>query len=79
MTIAQQLHASRTHKPGLDPSCPVCNPLIPIIRDLERCAKENEKDAESGRGFSCPTDGQARAVAAEQRRMIKILQGIWTR
>lgn len=24
MTISQQLHKSKTHKPGIDPSCPVC-------------------------------------------------------
>lgn len=26
MTIAEQLHASKTHKPGSDPNCPVCTP-----------------------------------------------------
>ena len=26
MTLAEQLHRSATHKPGIDPNCPVCNP-----------------------------------------------------
>jgi hypothetical protein len=72
MNVAQQLHASSTHKTGLDPSCPVCNPLIAIIRDLERCARQNEKDAK----WSNPLDREARAVAAEQRRIIKLLKAV---
>lgn len=68
MTINEQLHASRTHKRGIDPSCPACSPLVAIIAGLNRCAAQNEKDA----GES-PT---ARAVAEEQRRVIAILKGI---
>lgn len=45
-----------------------------IIRDLKRCAKQNEADAKASAGWSRPLhDGGAAAVAAEQRRMIKIL------
>lgn len=46
MTLDQQLHESATHKPGIDKACPVCNPLIAVIKDLERCAKQNESDCE---------------------------------
>jgi len=63
MNVAQQLHASSTHKTGS---------LIAIIRDLERCARQNEKDAK----WSNPLDREARAVAAEQRRIIKLLKAV---
>ncbi len=81
MTIAEQLHKSAFHKPGLDPACPVCNPTLGqdikgIIRDLERCAVQNEKDAKGSAGF-CPRDcAQAGAVAAEQRRVIRLLKAV---
>ena len=43
-----------------------------IIRDLERCAKQNESDAANGTDYldiaSC------RGIAGEQRRMIRILK-----
>jgi hypothetical protein len=49
--------------------------LVAIITDLERCAKQNEADAKTGAGWGPhPLDGEARAVAGEQRRMIKILK-----
>jgi hypothetical protein len=69
MTLNQQLHNSATHKAGIDPACPVCNKRIPeIIKDLKRCALQNEKD-----GIDSV---QAKAVAAEQRRMIRILTSL---
>jgi len=70
MKLAEQLHRSATHKPGVDPNCPVCNPLIGIIADLRRHAKQNEKDSDG--------DSGARAVAGEQRRMIGILRSCLT-
>jgi hypothetical protein len=78
MTLTNQLHNSATHKPGIDPVCPVCSPLIAIIRDLERCAMQNEADGRRGSTSRfCDTDAaEARAVAAEQRRMIEILKGV---
>lgn len=80
MTINEQLHASKLHRKGIDQSCPVCNPLIGVIKELERCAKQNEKDASIGvRDYVSPPDFnalQARAVAAEQRRMIGILKRV---
>lgn len=69
MKLTEQLHKSATHKPGKDPACPVCNPLIGIIADLNRRAKQNEKD-------SSADDMGARAVAGEQRRMIGILRSV---
>lgn len=33
MTLAQQLHRSATHKPGLDPDCPVCAPVVPSFSE----------------------------------------------
>jgi hypothetical protein len=42
--------------------------LKEVITDLKRCAKQNEIDA--WKSF------QAEAMAAEQRRMIKILKGL---
>lgn len=40
-----------------------------LIKELNRCAKQNEKDAQ----WPC-SDIQAWAIAHEQRRMIKILK-----
>lgn len=72
MTIAEQLHNSATHRKPTDPACPICNPLLTklagMCKDLERCAKQNEEDDKY-----C-WSGQARAVAAEQRRMLRILR-----
>ena len=45
-----------------------------IIRDLERCAAQNESDARVGSGRDSDDREQARAVAGEQRRMIGILK-----
>ena len=48
-----------------------CNTLEGIIDHLEQCAKQNEADSVDTR------DGwQAQAVAAEQRRMIRILKAL---
>jgi hypothetical protein len=41
-----------------------------VISDLKRCAKQNEADARTDSSDAT----QARAVAAEQRRMIAILR-----
>lgn len=67
MKVSEQLHNSATHKLGTDPACPVCNSLVGVVADLERCARQNEADALSSTA--------AIAVAAEQRRMIRILRG----
>jgi len=44
-----------------------------IIRELQRCAKQNEADAEAPGGWDLSDCVQARVVAAEQRRMLRIL------
>jgi hypothetical protein len=77
MTIAQQLHASATHRPGKDPACPVCNKLVGIIKHLEAHARQNERDAQAGAGWSKPLDAEARAVAAEQRRIVRLLKEVY--
>lgn len=43
-----------------------------IIRDLHRCADQNEKDAKNG--MDVQECAMAAAVAGEQRRMIKLLR-----
>lgn len=49
--------------------------ITTIIRDLERCAKQNEADARTSSAMSCSRDlAHASGVAGEQRRMIRILQ-----
>ena len=78
MTIAEQLHGSRTHREDFDPNCPKClrgEGMDGIIRHLEYCATQNESDVKAGAGWERPqgTHG-AQAVAAEQRRMIGILK-----
>jgi hypothetical protein len=79
MTIAEQLHKSATHAKGNDPNCPVCltleRKLKAIIADLKRCADENEADAKGSGSWDTKNFAQATAVAAEQRRMIKVLKG----
>lgn len=55
-----------------------------VIRDLERCAKENEAEAAGLQTMECDSEGlllsvhlnsaRAESVAAEQRRMIKLLK-----
>jgi hypothetical protein len=87
MTLIEELHKSKAHREGFDPSCPKCladHGLNGIIRHLESCAQENEADAQQGSG---PSPGSeiaswgrtvsvigADAVAKEQRRMIGILK-----
>ena len=69
MTIEQQLHRSKAHRSGFAPNCPQCLEeygIFGIIAHLRECARQNEKDA-------CD-DAGAKAVAAEQRRMIGILE-----
>ena len=69
-TLLEQLHGSKAHRDGFDPNCPVCmkdRGINGILDHLNACAKNNEKDAKIG-------SVQARAVAAEQRRMIGILK-----
>lgn len=73
MTLKEQLHNSAAHKPGVDAACPVCNPLILVIADLECCAEQNEQDANDADAIDA---AQARAVAGEQRRMIAILNQV---
>jgi hypothetical protein len=52
--------------------------LAAIIRNLERCATQNEADARTpGGDFSSDCD-EARAVAGEQRRMLRILRRLQT-
>jgi hypothetical protein len=79
MTIAEQIHNSKTHKRGLDPACPICNACLPsrrtlaeIIRSLERCAFQNELDTADR--FAPRNAAQAKAVASEQRRIIALLK-----
>lgn len=79
MTIAEQLHKSKTHKPGNDPACPVCNlcrpssyKLLEIIRSLERSAAQNEMDANDR--YDSRNAAQTKAVASEQRRVIAMLK-----
>jgi hypothetical protein len=51
--------------------------LKAVIKDLQRCAKQNEMDGKPRWGWSCYDDSfRASAVASEQRRMIKILKGM---
>lgn len=51
--------------------------LTALIKDLERCAKQNESDAKTSQWITFSMDAaQARAVAAEQRRMIGKLRDI---
>ena len=46
-----------------------------IIRDLERCAVQNEADTKTSHAMSCSRDAaSASGVAGEQRRMIRILK-----
>jgi len=47
--------------------------IAAIINDLRRCAKQNEADSRAPGGFDSRDCLQAAAVAAEQRRMIKVL------
>ena len=80
MTINDQLHNSKTHRTdGFDQNCPKClveHGVGGIIRHLERCAKQNEADSDKhGSAFFSVADSvAARAVAAEQRRLIGILR-----
>lgn len=69
MTLNEQLHKSKLHADGWDQSCPKCvreGGVTAIIKHLERCATQNEADAN--------TDSDAGPVAAEQRRMIGVLK-----
>jgi len=45
-----------------------------VIRRLDVCAKQNEADAAAPGGFDSRDCLQAKAVAAEQRRMIRVLK-----
>jgi len=47
-----------------------------IIQNLERCAKQNEADANAPGGWDSRDCAQAEAVAREQRRMLRILKGV---
>lgn len=88
MKLKEQLHRSQTHAVGVDFRCPKCiednsaaDVLAEVIKDLERCAEQNEKDAKFS-GSICSRDFvQVTALAAEQRRMIAILKMVkkWTR
>ena len=73
MTIAQQLHRSKTHHAGFDPHCPYClkeDGIDGIIDHLTKCAVQNTRDSDSR-----TRDGlNAIAVANEQRRMLAILK-----
>ena len=69
MTIADQIHKSRTHREGFDPSCPKCvkdGGIPAIIKHLKACAHQNELDFAAG-------DEGALSTANEQRRMIGVL------
>lgn len=71
MTIAERLHNSATHHAGFDPHCPKCladDGIDGIIDHLAKCADTNERDA------VIDSDSSARAIAAEQRRMMAILK-----
>lgn len=71
MTLNDQLHKSRSHRPGWDQSCPRCvadGGIDAIIRHLLEKAKENEAAAHP------QYYGTADAVAAEQRRMVGVLR-----
>lgn len=64
MTLFDQLHNSKAHRDGFDPNCPKCmqtEGLDGIIKHLEKCASQNEKDG-------------AVDVASEQWRMLRILK-----
>lgn len=51
--------------------------LIDLIRELDRCATQNEKDAKTSSAMSCYRNtAHALGVAGEQRRMIQILKQI---
>ena len=66
-TIAEKLHNSAFHREGFDPNCPKClkdEDIAGIIRHLAEAAAQNERDGAL----------DSRAVAAEQRRMIRVLK-----
>ncbi len=68
MTTSEKLHTSKTHREGFDPNCPKCvndGGIAAIVKHLQACALENERDA---------SDIGAKAVAAEQRRIVQILK-----
>lgn len=48
--------------------------LTAIIKNLELCASQNEADAKAPGGYGSEECNQAAAVAAEQRRVIKLLK-----
>lgn len=80
MTIADQLHKSKSHREGFDPNCPRClseDGITGIIGHLKACERRNRKDAGGPTGpyhVTLSKDGaQAEAVANEQKRMIGIL------
>jgi hypothetical protein len=69
----------KTHKSDSDPNCPVCSSLNGIIKHIEAHAAQNEKDGRAGAGWSKPLDSEARAVAAEQRRIVRLLKDLLQR
>jgi hypothetical protein len=71
MKIEDQLHKSKSHRDGYDPSCGKCvreGGIKAILLHLVKCAKQNEADA------SEMADPASAAIAAEQRRIISILR-----
>lgn len=58
MTIAEQLHASKTHKPGSDPNCPVCMTETRFA-DIQSAVAKQFKAMSANRLFSTDTDGAA--------------------
>ena len=50
--------------------------LEAIIKELERCAKQNEEDAGCPGGYDSDECKQAWTLAVEQRRMLKILKAL---
>lgn len=77
MTLIEQLHKSKAHRDGFDPSCPCCikeEGIDGIIEHLAKCAKQNESDAKADARFEPPLRTPAGTVAAEQRRVLAILK-----
>ena len=71
MTLLDELHGSKAHADYFDANCPKCvrdRGLDGILDHLTRCAQQNERD------WELEQDPDARAVAAEQRRMIGVLK-----
>lgn len=56
MTIAEQLHASATHKAGIDPNCPVCELKF---SDIQAAVAKQFKAMSAKRLFSTASDSSA--------------------